>query len=1478
MAHIVPIRKPAGKAAPKKASWFRRIGAFARARAKHVHRASPIENTRRLSYANAAPLHPPMVMPRANEKGLAGIAADEAVAATWEWAANAGPFAGAFSEGVIFLGYAYLAELTQRPEYRLISEVIAEEMTREWIEFKTASGKDDKNDKIKRLEKAILGYKLKDLFKTVAEYDGYMGRAHLFVDLGDPETGESYETDSDELLTSIGNGRNKKSQSKVGKNSLIAFRHVEAMWVYPTRYGSFDPLAADWYNPTTWLVVGREVHCTRLLTFVGRPVPDMLKPAYSFGGLSSSQMAKPYVDNWLRTRQSVSDLITNFSVPVLMTLLGTSIQEGGEELFDRLGLFNDLRDNQGVMALDKETEDFKNVSAPLGTLDTLQAQTQEHLFSVSRIPAVKFTGIQPHGLNASSEGEIRSFYDTIAARQIRVLSTHLQTCIDFIQLSLWGEVDEDIVWEWKPLWQQDEAGESAIEKTKADIDDAYLAAGVIKPVEVRTRLAEDPKSIYRGLSLDPEDLPEQPDMGMGMPGEGGEEEGGLPPPKDKGNRLASSIVGKAAEFGGPDTGGYPAHDETIIECDGWFADAFDDAEFEAQHPRAPDGKFGEVGKMGFVEPKDQKTHPKHAVSSVLKAYGYKPSGQQNGVHLFEHENGHKVHIGAATTGQGGELGLTGFHANGVKGQGAGKLAKHLEQLHGAAPNPPPGKKKAEAVNGPVSLPLGAKVDSNFDPVMSSKDYDKLSDALSSASVESPPGEVIEGGEFGIGKTAGTILETDLTGKWSINDPDGKKKASGSTWASLYNHITENKEIEEKLAAAEHKFGLTESKPFAVPGHIAKQIKPETKQIGKANLGYPPSMQPGTSVHLKTGEILIMSSSTGDWELMKGGEVIAQGTGKEELNAEFELLHPRDASGKFVAKENLSIKDKGWKYNNYESDGPSHWYDAPDGKILLVNKEKGTWELFPDKHSSSTENGNLGNVPDAQGVATPKAIEHPDLAMQDVLNQIPGLEFTGMNGNIMNFKLPNGGQLGVLKTNNSASWSFKPQGGQYKVGTGAHSLKQKLATAGTPAASQPAVVTQPAVGNILDFAGMKKIGGQLGSNPGGQYEDNEGNKFYIKQPADNDHTKNELLAAALFGAAGGNTLKYHQVVDGSKLYVGTDWQNLKASNVSQLTSAQRAEARKDFALNAWLANWDVAGTGGDNIGVTDDGKVVPLDFGGSLLYRAKGAPKGGAFGSSVNEWNSLRDPSVNKDTAALYADMTESELKESAARVAGISDDKIREMVQQYGPGDVQARQALANKLIARKQDVSKQASTSGEPKPKSPDELRRHIATWNPDGKPASSITNYKGNDYKEMNALMRYSLLEDQDDSMAADDIRKIRNWLNKASSKEPLTLYRGYKSNILKEYSNFARPGRVLHDYGFMSMSTSKSFSDNWHGGTGFTIKIDVPVGSKIGTIRDKNQDDGEYEVLAQHGYVVRITKWDSQNKIYEGTLEKIVEKESF
>lgn len=451
---------------------------------------------------------PPGVVP----KGVK-LAMDELPNGLSAWAANSF-YNLAFVEGWTFLGYPYLSQLAQIPEYRVMSETIAVEATRKWIEIQSTSDKAEKakggegkskSDKIKELDIELKRLGAREAFKLISEQDGFFGRSHLYLDTGATD-------DPAELQTALGDG-GSVTRNKLKKGDLRALKTIEAVWCYPARYNASDPLKDAWYNPDTWFVNGKEVHKTRLLLFVGRPVPDLLKPAFSFGGLALSQMAKPYVDNWLQTRQSVNDLIQAFSTMVLKTDLSSLLMTGGAELDKRIAMFNAIRNNRGVMAVSKADEEFANVAVPLGTLDKLQAQAQEHMAAVSQIPLVKLLGIAPTGLNASSDGEIRCFYDRVHAYQEYFFRPHLTTVFKLAQINIWGQVDADLEFVFKPLWELDEAAMATVKKTEAETDCMLIDHSVLNPLESRQRIADDPDAPYGSIEVDDLPIATEPEEG-----------------------------------------------------------------------------------------------------------------------------------------------------------------------------------------------------------------------------------------------------------------------------------------------------------------------------------------------------------------------------------------------------------------------------------------------------------------------------------------------------------------------------------------------------------------------------------------------------------------------------------------------------------------------------------------------------------------------------------------------------------------------------------------------------------------------------------------------------------------------------------------------------------------------------------------------------------------------------------------------------
>ena len=589
----------------------------------------------------AFPKHPPGVVP----DGM-GMDASMALDDVGSWASNA--FASARADGVTFLGYPYLAELSQRAEYRGIVETIAMEMTRKFIKFEaTGDGADAKAKKLKALEQAFKDLQVREHFCKAAEIDGFFGRAHIFPVIGEEDPDKRDWTEDE---TPLGDGWDATSQAKIAKGSLKALRVIEPIWTYPYQYDASNPMSPTWYKPQVWFVMGKKVHASRLFTFVGRPMPDLLKPAYSFGGLSLTQMAKPYVENYVRTRQAVADLVYKFSTMVLSTDMGDALGgeagSNGSDPISRAEVFTNMAANLGVVLLDKEREEFFNVSAPIAGLHELQAQSQEHICvqagtlietargqiaienllsddyivtrqglapiewvgvtgyasnlveicagdsvlrvtechpiwsetandfvnaksvglsdilrrsrgwgnteharlgvvgvsklsakkvarqpvfnvkvaegyapeffangilvhncSAAQIPLVKFTGISPSGLNASSEGEIQVFYDLIHARQERFFAEHLHRLNGMVQLSLFGELEPEITIVFEPMAEETETEGADRRLKEAQTAQILIDAGILAPEEDRQRVANDEGSPYAGIDLD-DPLPE----------------------------------------------------------------------------------------------------------------------------------------------------------------------------------------------------------------------------------------------------------------------------------------------------------------------------------------------------------------------------------------------------------------------------------------------------------------------------------------------------------------------------------------------------------------------------------------------------------------------------------------------------------------------------------------------------------------------------------------------------------------------------------------------------------------------------------------------------------------------------------------------------------------------------------------------------------------------------------------------------------
>lgn len=227
---------------------------------------------------------------------------------------------------------------------------------------------------------------------------------------------------------------------------------------------------------------------------------------------------------------------------------------------------------------------------------------------------------------------------------------------------------------------------------------------------------------------------------------------------------------------------------------------------------------------------------------------------------------------------------------------------------------------------------------------------------------------------------------------------------------------------------------------------------------------------------------------------------------------------------------------------------------------------------------------------------------------------------------------------------------------------ANLAKLKVETVSAPPANTEPKLESP---ELIDGSKWKKVGSQLGSVEGGTYVAPDGTKYYVKHGDDKLQARNEVLASKLYQACGGNALTVDLVEINGKVGVCSKWDD-SAKQIDWASSPDlKNQAAKDYALHAWLNNWDCVGFISDQTNIKAiNGVPVLMDAGGSLESKAQGGIK--PFGTNAQTYNDLINPKINPSTTSVFGGMTPAQHIEAIGKLKNISDQNIADLVTKFG--------------------------------------------------------------------------------------------------------------------------------------------------------------------------------------------------------------------
>lgn len=412
---------------------------------------------------------------------------------------------------ISFMGYAALQQIQQNSLIRTLIQVPVRDMISPGFELQVDRRNQDEDifngldpDELKEqdaqtiaaIEEKWQEHKLDRLLRNALCMDGFEGGAFIFIDTG---------AASSELMTPLDIS---EYSVEFHASRPLKFKLIDPINVFPGDYNSAQPLADDYFAPQWWWVLGTRVHKSRMITFAANQVPLLLKPAYNFLGLPQAQMYWDYVMHWNQNRESANRLLNKFSLLAFKTSMGDVLSGGvADDLNRRMDYLAQKRSNDGVILMDKDSEDITNITTPLSGVTDIVKQSLECLSVISHIPAVVLFGQSPQGFNATGESDLNNYSNLIESRRTEELQEPVQKLVDILRIHYTACRDAVKV-QFLPFDTSKTLQNLQAEQIKSQVAAAHIQSGITSAEEERQKLANDKTAGYQFIDVD--NVPEPP--------------------------------------------------------------------------------------------------------------------------------------------------------------------------------------------------------------------------------------------------------------------------------------------------------------------------------------------------------------------------------------------------------------------------------------------------------------------------------------------------------------------------------------------------------------------------------------------------------------------------------------------------------------------------------------------------------------------------------------------------------------------------------------------------------------------------------------------------------------------------------------------------------------------------------------------------------------------------------------------------------
>lgn len=226
------------------------------------------------------------------------------------------------------------------------------------------------------------------------------------------------------------------------------------------------------------------IHPSRVIRFDGVRRIDLQQQAQSLWGDSVLQRIQDAVLSTNTVGHAIGQLVLESKMDVV-SIPGLSEQIADPEyeglVRSRFALANQVKGLYHMLLIDKE-EEWNRHSSNFSGLDSIMNAYLVIAAGAADIPVTRFIGQSPAGLNSTGESDIRNYYDRVKTEQSLRITPKLTRLDEVLLRSALGQRDEQIFYEWNPLWQLDAKEKAEVATKLSTVFKQDLDAGLFPDV------------------------------------------------------------------------------------------------------------------------------------------------------------------------------------------------------------------------------------------------------------------------------------------------------------------------------------------------------------------------------------------------------------------------------------------------------------------------------------------------------------------------------------------------------------------------------------------------------------------------------------------------------------------------------------------------------------------------------------------------------------------------------------------------------------------------------------------------------------------------------------------------------------------------------------------------------------------------------------------------------------------------------------